>query len=172
MDQNIPSLSSGENSIQHQAYNPASQNRTTWALILDKREAHFFEKEGRRFNPVRIMENLQLVYDGLSNDTIGRGSSMGDGRHKYEPTMTESRQNTIAFAKEIVSWLDTERRSGHFDDVVIAASPAMLGEVMKNIAVHALGKCVIGTASKNMMELSGRELEEQLLKLIPGPAKT
>lgn len=164
-------IQSGPTPFQHPVLSRKPNRPTVWAVISDKSGAHILEKDGRHFNPVKEMENLQLIDDGLNNNTIGRGSAPAmAGRHKYGPSMTESRQNSIAFAREIILWLDKMRGENRFDEFVIAASPSMLGELLKNIQ-EPLRKCLVGQSNKNLMEFNGKDLEQELLKIIPGPMK-
>jgi len=46
----------------------------------------------------------------------------------------------------------------------------MLGEVLKDMS-RALRKCVTGQIDKNLMEMNGKDLEQELLKLVPGPTR-
>lgn len=144
--------------------------KTIWAVIFDRQEARIFEKDGVHFHAVWSIDNFQPVADGISNATVGRGGSYGQGRHKYEPSMEQSKQHEIGFAKDLANWLDRARTEERFDEFVVAASPQMLGELLKNFSAP-LQKCMVGQSSTNMMDFNGKELEEHLLKVVPGPAK-
>lgn len=158
-------------------YNPAVSTPlkpqfygTVWMVVFDRRGAKIFEKDGLDFNILHELANERIVDDGISNDTIGRGVSFGAGRHGYEPSMEESRQNEFRFSKDLAMWLQKAHSEGLYDSLVLVAGPQMLGNLRKDLTKQ-LQDCVIGESSKDLMHKTTAALERSLIKIMPGPEK-
>ena len=111
-----------------------SASGATWVLVADARRADVY----RRATPSDPLEPIQHLEDDaarareqeLVSDKPGRAfDSGGQGRHAMEPPHTAKQQLRTAFAQRIVHALAEGRRAGAFEQLIIVAAPAMLGEL-------------------------------------------
>lgn len=146
----------------------AGTPQSTLVVIANSRHAKIFMRHNRHFHFIEEMECDDRAISGLDNKTLGRGGAYGAGRHKYEPSMTESRQEQIGLAHNLACWLNKEFEQKKFESLVLVAAPAMLGEIRK-----ALGKpvsnAIIAESNKQLIQVNDAQLAEELLKIIPGP---
>lgn len=146
----------------------SSVQHNLWVVLADRTRARILYMNGRDFEVVRVFHADSEMDDGLDNDTVGRGGSFGAGRHKYEPSMEESRQVELALAREISLALETALARRDFAELAVIAPPQMLGEIRKTLPTSVL-KTLVAESDKNMMGLADRELHGELLAVIPGP---
>lgn len=141
-----------------------------WVVIADRQRARILSRSGRDFDAVKVLHADSGLDDGLNNDTIGRGGASGAGRHKYEPSMEESRQVELSLARDIATCLETALTRRDFAELAVAAPPQMLGEIRKSLPAAVL-KALVAESDKNLMNMADRELRDELLSMMPGPER-
>lgn len=145
----------------------------TWILIADESTVKIFTRQGGGFEMLgKMSPNMDEQAEiELTNKTIGRGNGFGGNRHfGYEPTLGESRQTEIAFAKDVASWLEKARGRDAFEKLVLIAAPKMLGE-LRAVLCKNVQECITAEISKDLAGHDDKHLAVELPKLIPGPEK-
>lgn len=140
----------------------------TWAVVADTSIVKIFERNGHHFDFVEDILKPDMDVTGLNNNTLGRGGAYGAGRHKYEPSMQESRQEQMALARTAAAWLDQQFTKGSFDHLVLIAAPEMLGE-MRKVLSRDVSHAIIAESNKQFTGYNEREVSKEILKVIPGP---
>lgn len=141
---------------------------STCVVLADSRCARIYMRHNRHFHYVTELEKENLAISGLDNKTLGRGGAYGAGRHKYEPSLGESRQEEIGLAQDLARWLDQQYETKTFKSLVLVASPVMLGEIRKALS-RAVAGAIIAESNKQLLHHQEAELTAELLKIIPGP---
>ncbi len=142
-----------------------NEPRSTWIVVADKNHARILAKSQRRLHPLHTISRSDMSV-GLTNDTVGRGGAYGAGRHAYEPSMQESRQEEITLARDISHWLDHSLAQNRFESLVLIASPQMLGEIRKSLSKQVIERIIV-ESNKQMANISTPQLEEELRALLP-----
>ena len=98
----------------------------------------------------------------LTSDAPGRvHDRMGSARHSMEPDTGVKEEERRRFVKEMVDWLNAAHLKGEFDQLVLLAAPAVLGEIRKAVAGD-LANSVIKEIPKDVVAQSLDKIEEQL----------
>jgi protein required for attachment to host cells len=148
----------------------AGSDPVCWVVVGDGKLLKVLEVYKRQFRFIQKIDQPDLAIDELNNDSIGRGAHYAAGRHGYEPSMEESHQQEIALAKKTSLWLEEQFNDHKFRTLVLVASPQMLGELRKNLSARLLD-VIVAEANKNLTNSNKEDLEQALLKIIPGPDK-
>ncbi len=146
----------------------AGTPQSTLVVVANSRHAKIFMRHNRHFHFIEEIECEDRAISGLDNKTLGRGGAYGAGRHKYEPSMTESRQEQIGLAHDLACWLNKEFEQKKFESLVLVAAPAMLGEIRKALG-KSVASAIIAESNKQLIQANDAQLSEELLKIIPGP---
>lgn len=141
---------------------------STCVVLADSRCARIYMRHNRAFHFVMELEREDLAVSGLDNKTLGRGGGYGAGRHKYEPSLAESRQEEIGLAHDLARWLEQQYDLKRFKSLVLVAPPKMLGEIRKALS-GAVANAIIAESNKQLMRYNDADLSAELLKIIPGP---
>ncbi len=130
----------------------------TWIVVANNMCARFFLIEkGFHLTEIETLvhPNGRLREQDFMADRPGRGhESMGHTRHAVEPKMTAKKQDSIEFAKHIAQHLETQRATGAFTKLHLAANATFLG-----LLRHEL--------SKQTVPLVGKEVEKNIIHLTP-----
>lgn len=112
------------------------KSQRIWILIADAGRARFYETLGvgkglKSIESLSLDNELPRSRDAQAGATKpGRGQAAGGiGRHALEPTSDPHRQFKRQFAEEVAAMIDGKLRAGAFDQLVVAAPPAMLGDL-------------------------------------------
>lgn len=130
----------------------------TWVVVADARRAGIYSRQKRfsELEPLQVLEEPQARTHerDLVSDAPGRSfDSHGTGRHAMEPGETTKHHIRGAFARRVAGELEVGRRAGHFEHLVIVASPDMLGELRAHLD-RATRQCVVLEVDK---DLTGHE---------------
>ena len=139
-----------------------------WVVLADKKQARVMLRSGRKFEEMKHFDAPEDMDDGLDNSTVGRAGAYGAGRHKYEPGINESRQVEQMLARDVAVFLEDSVARRDFAELAVVAPPQMLGEIRKCLSKNVL-KTLVAESDKNLMALPAQDLQEALLKIIPGP---
>jgi protein required for attachment to host cells len=101
-------------------------------VVADQAEAIFYDTPSLRTRPkevARISDPLAHQHNrDFESDRPGRSyESFGGARHAIARENDPRQQEAVRFAKRISRRLDTARRSGEYDELIVAAGPAFLG---------------------------------------------
>ncbi len=131
----------------------------TWILVAESSRAKVYKANGRRapiteidalVHPECRMHEGDLVTDSAGSD----GGSVGQGRHVLENKVSAKDHESLEFARELASYLESARTSSNFDRLVLIAPPAFLGNLRH-------------TLSKEVMSLVSRQVDKNLVQKAP-----
>ena len=96
----------------------------------------------------------------LTSDLPGRTfDSVGQGRHRMEPSVETNQQQIIAFAKKIADRLAGARKKGEFDSLIMAASPSFLGILRQNLDTNT-EKTIKQTINKDLVQMNEQAIRD------------
>lgn len=138
----------------------------TWIVVADAGRARIFEDSGRagdRLGPERQdIATPTPPSREIASDRPGRAfDSAGEGRHAMEPPTDPSRHAKAEFARELVHTLDDARKRGDFEELVIAAPPAFLGDI-RSFMPEPLRACVRHEINKDFTSLPDPDLRRHI----------
>jgi len=144
--------------------------KRTCVVVADGRTALVFENEGpgQGLTPLLGGELHSDKRDGrgLFSDRGGRSfDSFGAGRHAMEPPTSAAEQVRAQFARAVVAWLDTPKRAGAADQLVLVAPPKMLGELRAELP-ERLTRKVAAELDKDLTKATPEEITHALGELI------
>ena len=150
--------------------------KVTWVLIADGSQAKVFQYDGpdAGLSAVRelMVEEEALRAQDIMADRPGRTfASVGGSRSGYEPPTDPVDVREARFMKTMAGRLDEKLRIGAFEQLVIAAAPAALGEIRPQLS-KALRDAVIAELPKDLTNLPTPELENHLRPLLAPRAST
>lgn len=138
----------------------------TWILVAESSRAKFYSAESLTA-PISEFESLvcpngRLHEGDLVSDSPGSdGGSVGQGRHVIDDKVTARDQEHIDFAKQLATKLNTARKKGKFDRLVLVASPAFLGLLRDNVSKE-VSAMVFRQVDKNLVQQSAEVLRKYL----------
>lgn len=138
----------------------------TWIVVADAGRARIFEDSGRigdRLGTERRDIALPTPPSReIASDRPGRSfDSGGEGRHAMAPPTDPHRHAKAEFARELVHTLDHARRQGSFEELVIAAAPAFLGD-LRSAMPEQLRACVRHEIDKDFAGLPEPDLKRHI----------
>ena len=125
----------------------------TWVLVADGEKALFFENQTDGADPhlkvVRKEEqdNLKEI-DQSTNRPIGIGRSAGHGSDSYDDTDWHELAKD-RFAADLADLMYTRVHKGKFDNIVLVATPNVLGELRNQLHQVVTDK-VVGEIPKTL----------------------
>ncbi len=105
-----------------------------WVVVANAGRADIYSRHKKR-GPLEVVQCLaedqaSAKEQELVADEPGRTfDSGGHGRHAMEPRHTEKDHLLTSFAQRIAQSLESARKASRFDQLIIIAAPAMLGEL-------------------------------------------
>jgi protein required for attachment to host cells len=142
----------------------------TWILIADAAHARVLEASGpgKPLVPVPDFEmraDLPRSHD-LGTDRPGRThESVGTTRHAVEPRSDPHRQLKHDFAVRVAERLDAAAAAKSFDRLVVAAPPAMLGDLRQ--AMHKqTHQLIAAEVPKDLVKVADRDLRPHFADVI------
>lgn len=139
-------------------------------VIADGEVAKIMRLQEKGFERVHEIKQPDMHVDGRDNQDKGRGSGVGGngasaGRHAYEPSMEEGRQEEMALAKKLALWLDRALSQQQFSALVLIAAPQMLGELRKCLSKQ-VEDAIIAESNKHLTRHPENQLPTELRKII------
>ena len=145
----------------------------TWVLAADSSNARIFATDSRVGT---LAEVLSLSHpqsrqheQTLTSDLPGRSfDRAGQGRHVMGASVSPKEHEVLAFAEEIVEALEKARNDGKFNQLIVVAAPAFLGELRKRFPT-ALSRLVVLELDKNLNkeQFTAEEIRGQLPERLP-----
>lgn len=133
-------------------------------VVFDAAQARFFKQEpdGRIQASGKIKSGLHRFTREEVSDKPGRTfSSVGDGRHAYEPKHDPHKYEKHEFVHKLAKMLDDAYDKGAFKHLIIVGPKRSLGE-LNDIASTKLRRLVLREVPKEFTKYSEHELEERL----------
>ena len=116
-----------------------------WIVIADRDTVRVFARE----------QNLFSCFQSFKPDLFSDEAE----------TRGEQRQSHARMIKDAAIWLETELAAGNFDQIVLIATPDVIGEFHQLLSVAAM-ETVVTEIVRSMAEKSEIELAAELPKLV------
>lgn len=145
--------------------------KPTWVVVADSTRARILLAENA-IGPLREIETLvhpesRLHAQELTTDTPGRVfDSGGQGRHAMGQPVDPKHQERIDFARELTQHLEQARRRGDLRQLIIVASPQVLGELRKAFSPET-ARLVTQELDKNLAQRGIDEIRRHLPERLP-----
>jgi len=126
----------------------------TWVLVADSSQADIYSRQ-KRLSQLESVQHLtepeaRSREQEFASDSPGRSfDSRGDGRHAMEPDHTGKDHLRETFVRRIASVLESARNANSFQNLVIVAAPALLGELRSQLS-STTQKLVVAEIDKHM----------------------
>jgi protein required for attachment to host cells len=138
----------------------------TWIVVADAGRATVYESDnGLRSDDWAKRHEMTAALPPsreIDADRPGRSfDSGGEGRHALEPSSDPHENAKESFAHDLVQTLDEGRRKEAFDELVVVAPPAFLGDLRSKMPKQ-LQAHVRDELDKDYSKLPEPELRERL----------
>jgi len=135
--------------------------RRTWFFVADGAKARLFESLGFR-EPWNLKkewrdDDARLPARDLEKERPGRGHTIGAGARYSIVKRSKHDAAESAFAKARIEFINSALEE--FDQLVLAAPPAALGEIRKGLSADVIAK-FIGVFDKDLTNMPDQELHE------------
>lgn len=141
------------------------QPKRIWIVVTDGGVCRFLASEKRNTDPTVAMPDLTMSNPPTreqGTDKPGRTfESTGSRRSAYEPPTDWHEQAKRDFARDVAEVLKEKARNGAFDNLILVAPPAMLGNLRPLLSAETKGK-LLGEVNKDYTQLTPREIKQQL----------
>lgn len=140
-----------------------------WILVAGNERARFYQADKPGGDPKQVsgveLINPHLRSRELDADRPGRVHvSFGAGRHAMEPRTDPQQTERKLFAREIADALLQHYHQGNYRQLYLVASPAMLGELRKQLDEQLTEK-VCGVLDKDFSKMLLQDFKSQLKEL-------
>jgi protein required for attachment to host cells len=145
--------------------------RKAWILVADSSRARVFTAETQS-SSLEELETLahpegRLHEQNMDSDLPGKDTGNGGaGGHAYQDQTEPKEQEAINFAKRIAKHLDEARNAKKYEQLVVVAAPAFLGE-LRNQFSGQVGKLVCYELSKNLTTHDTADIRKHLPEYLP-----
>ena len=139
---------------------------TIWILVANQAEAQIYSAKYLH-GDIKLLTALTHEEGAahprdLVSDRPGRvHDRTGSGRHSMEPDTRIREEHRRRFVKELVVRLEAARSKGEFEQLVLIAAPAVLGEIRKTLT-GGLAKAVVKEISKDVAGQDPARIRAQL----------
>lgn len=137
-----------------------------WVVVASSTHCRIFAHH-KHNAPLEELEDLvhpkgRLQEQELTTDKPGRAfDRFGPGRHTMGQSVDPSEQESIRFAKEVADRIDTGRKTGAFDRLVVVADPRFLGYLRQELSA-ATRHCLTEEIPKNLADADPATIREAL----------
>jgi protein required for attachment to host cells len=131
-----------------------------WIVVAESSRARIYSVESRT-SPLKEIDdivNMSSLQDMSANGQDQEGNGQG-GRHALEPRIEPKKLETVHFAHDVSERLETARRVGDYNDLVIISSPGFLGMLKQNLGT-VTQKHISQTINKNLIHKSEAEIRD------------
>ncbi len=141
------------------------QPKRIWIVVTDGEKCRFLTSEKRNQDPVAAMPDLIVPNPPTreqGTERPGRAfESVGSRRSALEPPVDWHQQAKRDFAREISNILQQKTRDNAFDELIVVATPEMLGNLRPVFASETKER-IVGEVNKDYTQLTPREIKQQL----------
>ena len=137
-----------------------------WVVVAESGRARIFSVVNK-ITPLNEIEDMvnpaaRSHERDLTSDLPGRSfDRAGQGRHAMETHVDPKKNEIIGFAKKVGERLDSARKSGRFDELLLISSPEFLGILRQNLD-DVTKKHVTRTINKNLVQKDEAQIREYL----------
>jgi protein required for attachment to host cells len=133
-----------------------------WIVVAESNRAKIFSVESRT-SPLKeiddiVNESMQHELNANGHDHEGNGQG---GRQAMEPRIEPKKLDMVHFAHDVSERLETARRTGDYNDLVLISSPGFLGMLKQNLGT-VTQKHISQTINKNLIHKSEAEIRDYL----------
>jgi protein required for attachment to host cells len=135
-------------------------------VVADQAEAIFYDTGALQVRPkevARISDPLAHQHNrDFSSDRPGRSyESVGGARHAIARENDPRSLEAVRFAKRVARRLDTARRAGEFDELIVVAGPQFLGLMRAELSNPTRAR-VVHEIHKDLVHGSVEDLRRHL----------
>lgn len=139
---------------------------TNWIVVADGARARILSAKDRlRYHDLEMLEEIETENRpnrDITSDKPGRSfNGTGVGRHANEDSTDPHRHEQQVFASQIVELLDSKRKAGAFDALVVVAPPRMLGDIRSTMPTE-LSRMVSSEINKDLTKVAVQDLPGHL----------
>ena len=136
--------------------------RETWIVVADGAHARILQNQRKTLEVLVELSDAHLPNRDLVSDRPGRvHDRVGPARHSMTPEIDTHRQNKRRLMREIARLVNEAAHRERFDDLVLVAAPAALGDLRAELGAQA-AKRVTAEVAKDLTHLPARELRKRL----------
>jgi protein required for attachment to host cells len=145
------------------------KRKNTWILVADSTRARLLQKTEP--SGYQDIGGVDFIGDSrrsieINSDRPGRSfDSHGSGRHAMEPSTDPQELEKRRFAERLGAHLDDQCALKAFDQLVVIASPHMLGD-LRDVFSDQVKERVVEEIDKDITKLSPVEMNSALERLI------
>ncbi|MCG6936142.1 MAG: host attachment protein [Proteobacteria bacterium] len=145
--------------------------KSTWILVADSSRARIFTTDTRS-GPLQELETLahpegREHEQNMTSDLPGRDSSrMGGERHSFQDETDPKEYESNEFARHIAQHLDSARKAGDYDQLIIVAAPKFLGSLRSNLTEPS-GRLIALEINKNLTQHDAADIRKHLPEYLP-----
>lgn len=138
-------------------------------VVADNSRARIFTIDSPKA-PLHEIESMtdtegRLHQQQMTSDLPGKILGGQGGGHAFESKTDPKQQHAISFAKRVADYLDDARVSNKFNDFLIAAAPAFLGELRKHITEQT-NERIVFQLDKDLTQHSVDDIRAHLPKFL------
>lgn len=139
---------------------------TTWIVITDGAKGQIVVNEGPGIHLLPLTEfssdAARQRGQDLVSDREGRSFDRNaEGRHALEPRSNPKQVEKDKFVRSVVDQIRRGSVSGSFDQLMLIASPTVLGKLRKLLRKD-FGDRIVGEIAKDLTNLNARDLADHL----------
>jgi protein required for attachment to host cells len=129
----------------------------TWVVVADSSNANIYLRRQRN-SPLQEVASFhdplaRLREQDLKTDTAGR--------HTVATDASAREHERESFAREVCGRVEKARGRGEFEELILIASPRLLGLLRDSLSRPTLG-CVSREIPKNLVQMQPRQLQPYL----------
>ncbi len=139
-----------------------------WIMVADQKNARVFSRIDGQLVEISVATPAEHGRPrGLPNRDIGRvvSSAAGTIHHGLAPHATQDEKETLLFAQDIAVWLEKAVAHDAFDQMVLVATPHMLGN-LRSVLGKPVNDRVIAEIDKDLTKMSERDLYEKMKNVL------
>jgi len=137
----------------------------TWVLVANSSSACLYENggPGKGLRKVSVFDHAasRAKRAQLVSDTVGHGRSGAVRGIGHERASDPRREEAERFAEELVGTLETARLGHRFDRLVLAASPAFMGRLRRQLPAP-LARSLVLSVEKDYTKSEPHRLRRSL----------
>jgi protein required for attachment to host cells len=139
---------------------------TAWILVADSVRARIFSAESPTggLNEITSLAHPEgrLHEQDLTTDRSGRAfESRGHRRSGMSQQISAKEQENIRFAQRVAEHLESNRKQGKYQRLVLVAAPEFLGQLSARLSEATSGVIVL-RLDKNLAHLNAQEIRAHL----------
>lgn len=139
---------------------------TTWIVVTDGAKGQIVVNKGPgvHLSPLAEFASDAARQRGqdLASDREGRSFDRNaEGRHAMEPRANPQQIEKDKFVRSVADQIRDGNKSGAFDQIVLIASPNVLGRLRKLLS-DDLSREIVGEIAKDLTNLNIRDLADHM----------